>query len=89
LTINALPLGNRITSFRLRNKIPRWRPISARCKTSSYVARVIRLTLLAPDIVEAILDGRNADLTLDVLLKPFPLDWKAQMRFLNDECGVD
>ena len=38
---------------------------------ASYVGRVLRLTLLAPDIVEAILDGRQpADLTLAVLMRP-------------------
>jgi len=45
----------------------------------SYVARVLRLTLLAPDIVEAILDGRQpATMRIDALLKPLPSDWKAQ-----------
>lgn len=45
----------------------------------SYVARVLRLTLLAPDIVEAILDGRQpAEITLEALMKPFPLDWRRQ-----------
>ena len=44
-----------------------------------YLCRVIRLTLLAPDIVEAILDGKQGQgLTLDVLLKPFPLEWSRQ-----------
>ena len=43
----------------------------------SYVSRVLRLTLLAPDIVEAILDGRQpAELQLDDLLKGFPLEWE-------------
>ena len=37
---------------------------------------VLRLTLLALDIVEAILDGRQpAELQLDVLLEKFPLEW--------------
>ena len=40
----------------------------------SYVSRVLRLTLLAPEIVEAILDGRQpAELQLDDLLEAIPL----------------
>lgn len=46
---------------------------------SSYVSRVLRLTLLAPDIIEAILDGRQPDrLTLPVLMQPFPVEWGQQ-----------
>jgi hypothetical protein len=43
----------------------------------SYVSRILRLTLLAPDIVERILDGRQ---TVDVaqLLQPFPVEWERQ-----------
>ena len=45
----------------------------------SYVSRVLRLTLLAPEIVEAILDGRQrAELQLDELLEGFPLEWERQ-----------
>jgi hypothetical protein len=46
----------------------------------SYVSRVLRLTLLSPDIVEAILDGRQpAGLQLDDLLNGFPLAWEEQV----------
>ena len=56
---------------------------------ATYVGRVLRLTLLAPDIVEMILNGRQpAKLTLDgrpappltlpVLMKPFATDWAIQ-----------
>ena len=46
---------------------------------ATYVSRVLRLTLLAPDIVEAILDGRQpAELQLDDLLEAFPLEWEKQ-----------
>src|SRR5262245_57023373 len=45
----------------------------------SYVCRVLRLTLLAPNLVEAILDGRHTSgLQLRTLLNPFPSDWTAQ-----------
>ena len=45
----------------------------------SYLSRILRLTLLAPDIVEAILDGRQPPgLQLDPLLKPFPVEWERQ-----------
>ena len=45
----------------------------------SYVSRVLRLTLLAPDIVEAIIEGRQPDgIEADVLLRPFSVDWTEQ-----------
>lgn len=45
----------------------------------SYMTRVMRLTLLAPDIVEAILDGRHGPtVTLAQVLEPFPAEWEWQ-----------
>ena len=42
----------------------------------SYVSRLLRLTLLAPDIVDATLDGRPWEgMTLPALMKPFPVEW--------------
>ena len=47
----------------------------------SYMTRVLRLTLLAPDIVEAILDGQQGpEVTLAKVLGPFPMDWREQHR---------
>ena len=43
----------------------------------SYVSRVLRLTLLAPDIVERILDGRPTAGLVE-FLKPFPVEWERQ-----------
>ena len=52
---------------------------SAERVSQSYVSRILRLTLLAPSTVEAILDGRQlASLKLDDLLEGFPLDWRQQ-----------
>ena len=46
---------------------------------ASYMTRVLRLTLLAPDIVEAVLDGRQGpEVTLTQVLEPFPLTWQHQ-----------
>ncbi len=45
----------------------------------SYVSRVLRLTLLAPEIVDAILAGRQETaLTMHILSKPFPERWSEQ-----------
>jgi hypothetical protein len=51
----------------------------------SYLARTLRLTLLAPDIVEAILDGRQAcSLALPALLEPMPSLWDEQRSSMAD-----
>jgi hypothetical protein len=47
----------------------------------SYLTRVLRLTLLAPEIVEAILDGKPGPVvTLAKLMEPPPLGWDEQRR---------
>lgn len=46
---------------------------------ASYVSRVLRLTLLAPEIVEAILAGRQQEgMTLAGLMGVFPVGWVEQ-----------
>lgn len=48
---------------------------------TSYVSRVLRLTLLAPEIIEMILDGRHpTDLNMAALMAPFPVEWEEQKR---------
>jgi hypothetical protein len=48
---------------------------------ASYMARVLRLTLLAPDIVQAMLDGDpRMKVRLQDLLEPFPYGWDRQWR---------
>jgi hypothetical protein len=47
----------------------------------SYMTRVLRLTLLAPDIVEAILDGKQGpEVTLARVLEPFPVHARSSGR---------
>jgi hypothetical protein len=50
-------------------------PIRAR----GFVCRILRLTLLAPEIVKAILAGRHrGEMDLAMLMRPFPVDWREQ-----------
>jgi hypothetical protein len=50
----------------------------------SHISRILRLTLLAPEIVEAILDGRQpAEVTLAVLMEPFAVGWREQIGILS------
>jgi hypothetical protein len=44
-----------------------------------YAGSILRLTLLAPDIVQAIVDGRESTgLTLPRLLERWPVEWDGQ-----------
>ncbi|MEP7043501.1 MAG: hypothetical protein ABI843_10595 [Dokdonella sp.] len=49
--------------------------------TERYVARVLRGSLLAPDLMQRILDGRQpVGLTVRQLLDPPPMSWTEQRR---------
>ena len=46
---------------------------------NSYVGRILKLTTLAPDIIEAILNGDEpSGLSLAQLIRTFPMDWEQQ-----------
>ena len=51
---------------------------------SSCVSRLLRLTLLAPAIVEATLDGLQPDgMTAPALVEPFPMEWERKPQSLS------
>lgn len=50
----------------------------------SYIARILKLTTLAPDIIQAILNGEDPDgLSLAKLTQTFPEDWVEQRRLFG------
>jgi hypothetical protein len=54
----------------------------------SYLSRVLRLTLLAPEIVESILDGTQPrSMELNTLMQPIPLSWEEQRAALRFQDG--
>lgn len=63
-----------------RGEVSSARELATKLKVNeSYLVRVMRLNLLAPDIIEAILNGRQPkELTLTDLLAPIPLHWDEQ-----------
>lgn len=75
--------------FRWRNLLDEGRYMSIRHMADDlgvvapYMSRLIRLTFLAPDIIEAIVDGREPDgMSIERLRKPMPLLWEEQRRVL-------
>jgi hypothetical protein len=52
----------------------------------SYLSRILRLTLLAPEIVEAIIAGQQPPMMqVDDLLRPVPVQWERQKSVLYTE----
>jgi hypothetical protein len=52
--------------------------------SKSYVSRILRLALLAPDIVDAILaGGTDQGVMLENLERPLPAVWQEQCRLLD------
>ena len=51
----------------------------------TYMARLMRLSLLSPELVDAVMDGHQpAHITLANLMDPFPADWKEQHALWSD-----
>lgn len=50
----------------------------------SYVTRILKLTTLTPDIVEAIINGEEPDgISLARLIRSFPEEWSRQRTFFG------
>jgi hypothetical protein len=95
-----IPIGTRVdnTMVKALARAHRWRDMlesgehatvrdlaKAEIIDEVYLGRVLRLTLLAPSIVEAILAGTQpATLELHDLLKPFPAGWEKQLGTLTE-----
>ena len=55
--------------------------------SKSYVSRILRLALLAPDLVEAILGGwADQRVMLEKLERPLPVGWEEQRKALELPC---
>jgi hypothetical protein len=55
----------------------------------SYACRVLRLTLLAPSVVNDILNGGHvSNLMLKQIVGPLPIRWDEQMRSLNNAAST-
>jgi len=53
-------------------------------KDPSYVARILRLATLAPDIAKAIVEGREPNgLSFAQVTRVFPMEWEEQRRALG------
>jgi hypothetical protein len=56
----------------------------------TYVGRVLRLTLLAPEIVEAVLNCKQLPhVSLLALIRPFPAAWRNQLKEISAQAKSD
>ena len=52
--------------------------------SKSYVSRILRLALLAPDIIDAILTGEtDQGMVLEQLERPLPASWEEQRHVIS------
>ena len=94
--IEALAQGHRWLEQLQRGEVSSLRAIAKSAgKSERHVSQVIRAAFLAPDLVEAVLQGRHpAQLTLRQRMKQLPWDWSEQRRRFgltpctNDSLGV-
>ena len=78
--VRAVARANDWVDRILRGEIPNQRALAKQTGFDErYICRIIPLAFLAPDITEAILEGRHtAELSLERCLDEIPLDWTLQ-----------
>lgn len=78
--VNALARGYRWQCMLEKGEYSSTEAIAAKEGVSrSFVSRLLRLLLLAPDIIESVLDGRHpGSLQAEVLKGALPLSWDQQ-----------
>lgn len=78
--VKALVRAHRWRSLLESNRFASVRELAKAEKINeSYLCRVLRLTLLSPDLTEAILNGQQPEgLDLARLLKSLPVEWDKQ-----------
>jgi DNA invertase Pin-like site-specific DNA recombinase len=83
--IKALAQGHAWGNQLLRGEARSLRAIAKSAGVSErYVSQVVRSAFLAPDLVEAVLQGRQpAQLTLRQIMQNLPLDWNEQRRMFG------
>jgi hypothetical protein len=94
-TVEVAGFGN-VTLVRALARAHRWREMlengcfnsitelaEAEGVNRSYLCRMLRLTLLSPEITTEVLDGRGAGFRLDGLMQPFCTEWNEQQQALD------
>ena len=54
-------------------------------KDDAYVSRIIRFTLLAPEIIHGVLTGQLDQIGVEKCKQPFPILWDEQKKFFGIE----
>ena len=74
----------------LRGEIPNQRALAKETGFDErYISRIIPLAFLAPDITQAILEGKQApDLSLEKCVYEIPIEWSLQRTVLAETIGV-
>jgi site-specific DNA recombinase len=83
--LKAIARGSQWYEQILAGEVSSQRAIAQRLGVSErYVGRILECAFLAPDIVEAILEGRQpATLTFNKLTRSLPASWDAQRELLH------